>query len=145
MENSLFKGKFDKKDVRNINPLVLAFIGDAVYEIFIRTYLVDKNRDMSVHKLHVKAIEFVKAHSQSELIKILYNQLSEEEMYFFKRGRNAKSGTVPKNANVQEYRFATGFEALIGYLYLIEETDRLDAILNNIVSIKEKGAENYKI
>ncbi|MBV4431364.1 Mini-ribonuclease 3 [Clostridium tyrobutyricum] len=145
MENSLFKGKFDKKGVRNINPLVLAFIGDAVYEVFIRTYLVDKNRDMSVHKLHVKAIEFVKAHSQSELIKILYNELSEEEMYFFKRGRNAKSGTVPKNANVQEYRFATGFETLIGYLYLIEETDRLDAILNNIVSIKEKGAENYKI
>jgi ribonuclease-3 family protein len=66
-------------------------------------------------------------------------------MYFFKRGRNAKSGTVPKNANVQEYRFATGFETLIGYLYLIEETDRLDAILNNIVSIKEKGAEDYKI
>ncbi len=64
---------------------------------------------------------------------------------FFKRGRNAKSGTVPKNANVQEYRFATGFETLIGYLYLIEETDRLDAILNNIVSIKEKGAEDYKI
>ncbi|AND86148.1 Mini-ribonuclease 3 [Clostridium tyrobutyricum] len=145
MENSLFKGKFDKKGVRNINPLVLAFIGDAVYEVFIRTYLVDKNRDMSVHKLHVKAIEFVKAHSQSELIKILYNELSEEEMYFFKRGRNAKSGTVPKNANVQEYRFATGFETLIGYLYLIEETDRLDAILNNIVSIKEKGAEDYKI
>ncbi|WP_195510265.1 Mini-ribonuclease 3 [Clostridium tyrobutyricum] len=145
MENSLFKGKFDKKGVRNINPLVLAFIGDAVYEVFIRTYLVDKNRDMSVHKLHVKAIEFVKAHSQSELIKILYNELSEEEMYFFKRGRNAKSGTVPKNANVQEYRFATGFETLIGYLYLIEETDRLNAILNNIVSIKEKGAEDYKI
>lgn len=145
MENSLFKDKFDKKGVRNINPLVLAFIGDAVYEVFIRTYLVDKNRDMSVHKLHVKAIEFVKAHSQSELIKILYNELSEEEMYFFKRGRNAKSGTVPKNANVQEYRFATGFETLIGYLYLIEETDRLDAILNNIVSIKEKGAEDYKI
>ncbi|QCH28274.1 Mini-ribonuclease 3 [Clostridium tyrobutyricum] len=141
----MFKGKFDKKGVRNINPLVLAFIGDAVYEVFIRTYLVDKNRDMSVHKLHVKAIEFVKAHSQSELIKILYNELSEEEMYFFKRGRNAKSGTVPKNANVQEYRFATGFETLIGYLYLIEETDRLDAILNNIVSIKEKGAEDYKI
>lgn len=78
MENSLFKGKFDKKGVRNINPLVLAFIGDAVYEVFIRTYLVDKNRDMSVHKLHVKAIEFVKAHSQSELIKILYNELSED-------------------------------------------------------------------
>ncbi|MBP2033144.1 ribonuclease-3 family protein [Clostridium algifaecis] len=137
MEDCLFKGEFTEKDVRNLNPLVLAFIGDAVYEVFVRTYLVDKNRDMVVHKLHVKAIKFVKAHSQSEIVKELFSKLSEDELYFFKRGRNAKSGTVPKNADVQDYRFATGFETLIGYLYLTKKCDRLDYLLKIIVDIKE--------
>lgn len=139
MEDYLFNGKFTEKDVKNLNPLVLAFVGDAVYEVFVRTYLVDKNRDMLVHKLHVKAIKFVKAHSQSEIIKELFDKLSEEELYFFKRGRNAKSGTVPKNADVQDYRFATGFETLIGYLYLTKKYDRLDYLLRIIIDLKNNG------
>ncbi|WP_446898028.1 Mini-ribonuclease 3 [Clostridium sp. LBM24168] len=136
MEKFLFNDTFTENEVKNLNPLVLAFIGDSVYEVFIRSYLVVKNRDMSVHKLHVKAIKFVKAHSQSEIIKQLFNELSDEELYFFKRGRNAKSGTIPKNADVQEYRFATGFETLVGYLYLTKKMDRLRYLLDIIIHLK---------
>lgn len=133
MDFNILKGKFTKNDARQMNPLVLAFIGDAIYEIFIRTYLVHRNRDMSVHKLHVKAIEFVKAHAQSEFIKKLEQELNEEEVYFFKRGRNSKSGTIPKNADVQEYRAATGFETLIGFLYITEQDERLNYLLEMII------------
>lgn len=134
MEFEILKDKFKKEDIRQFNPLVLAFIGDAVYEVFIRAYLIDKDRNYSVHKLHVAAISFVKAKAQSDIMKKIINSLNEEELYIFKRGRNSKSGTVPKNANVQEYRIATGFEALIGYLYLMNENKRLNYILNTIVN-----------
>lgn len=139
MEFDLLKGKFTNMEARQINPLVLAFIGDAVYEVFVRTYLVDKHRNMSVHKLHVEAIHFVKAHSQSEIVKNLEENLTDEELYFFKRGRNSKSGTVPKNADVQEYRFATGFETLIGFLYVTEQKERLNYILNAVVDLQING------
>lgn len=137
MEFDALKGKFTPKDVRALNPLVLAFVGDAIYEVFVRTYLVDKKRDMSVHKLHVEAIAYVKAHAQSEFIKLLEDKLTEEEVQVYKRGRNSKSGTVPKNADLQEYRAATGFEALLGYLYLTEQQDRLNQILNLVVEMKK--------
>jgi len=139
MDFDILKNKFTNKDARLLNPLVLAFIGDAIYEVFIRTYLVDINRDMLVHKLHVKTISFVKAHAQSDFMKGLEAGLTEEELYFYKRGRNAKSGTVPKNADVQEYRIATGFEALIGYLYITEQNERLNSIFNEI--LKLNGAQ----
>lgn len=137
MEFDILKNKFTVQEAKQLNPLVLAFIGDAIYEVFVRTYLVDKNRDMSVHKLHVKAVSYVKAHAQSEFIKIIEERLTEDEIAIYKRGRNSKSGTVPKNADVQEYRSATGFEALIGYLYITEQTERLNYLLNSIVEIKQ--------
>jgi ribonuclease-3 family protein len=136
MEFDLLKGTFTKQDARNLNPLVLAFVGDGIYEIFVRAFIVNKNREMNVHKLHVKAISFVKAHAQSELMKVIVDELTEEEMNIFKRGRNAKSATVPKNANVGEYRMATGFEALFGYLYLTEQKDRINYFFQRIVDIK---------
>lgn len=136
MEFDILKDKFSVQEARQLNPLVLAFIGDAVYEVFIRTYLVDKNRDMSVHKLHVQAISFVKAHSQSGFMKKLEESLTEEELTIFKRGRNSKSGTTPKNADIVEYRTATGFEALIGYLYITEQIQRLNYFLNYITELK---------
>ncbi|AJD29634.1 Mini-ribonuclease 3 [Clostridium sporogenes] len=141
MDFSLFQNKFTIKDGKTLNPLVLAFIGDAVYEVFIRTFLVDNNRELNVHKLHVNAIKYVKAHGQSDCIKDIMGDLNEDELYIFKRGRNAKSGTVPKNADVQEYRFATGFEALIGFLYITDQQERLNYLLNNIVTLNgKKGA-----
>lgn len=139
MESNLLKTKFDKIHIRQLNPLTLAFIGDAVYEALVRTYLVNKFGHMSVHKLHIKAVKFVKAHSQSEIIKKLEKQLSEEELYFFKRGRNAKSATVPKNADIQEYRFATGFESLVGFLYLTGEFERLSYLFEFIIALEDKG------
>lgn len=137
MEFELLKGKFSLEQVRMLSPLVLAFVGDAIYEVVIRTYLVDKNRNLTVHKLHVEAVKYVKSHSQSQFMKRLEPELSEEESYFFKRGRNAKSGSVPKNSDIVEYRFATGFEALIGFLYMTEQTKRLDYIFEKIIYIKE--------
>ena len=132
----LLKNKFSIMQAKQLNPLVLAFIGDSIYEVFIRLYVINKNRDMSVHKLHLKVVSFVKAHAQSEFIKAIEQTLNEEEIAIFKRGRNAKSG-VPKNADVQEYRMATGLEAVIGYLYITEQTIRLNQILNQIILITE--------
>ncbi|MDP4177561.1 MAG: Mini-ribonuclease 3 [Bacillota bacterium] len=137
MDFDILKGKFSVNEARQLNPITLAFIGDAAYEIFVRTYIVNKNREMSVHKLHIEAVSFVKAHSQSGFMKKIEGLLNEEEIGIFKRGRNSKSSTVPKNADVQEYRMATGFEALIGFLYLTEQNERLNYLLNIIVNLKE--------
>lgn len=112
-----------------LNPLQLAFVGDGVYEAFIRNYILKKNKELSAHKLHVEAIKYVKAQAQSEIMKRIECELYEEEKYIYKRGRNTKSATVPKNASMSHYRTATGFEALVGYLYLIDERDRLNEIL----------------
>lgn len=135
MEFNILKGKFTTQQVKQLNPLVLAIVGDAIYEVFIRTYLVEKNRDMNAHKIHVKAIEYVKAHAQSEYMKLIIEDLDEEELSMFKRGRNAKSATTPKNADLNEYKWATGFEALIGFLYLTEKNDRLNEVFEKIVNL----------
>ncbi|ABK61771.1 MULTISPECIES: Mini-ribonuclease 3 [Clostridium] len=137
MEIDFLRNKFTINEAVQLNPLVLAFVGDAIYEVFVRRYLVEQNQDMSAHKLHVKAVSYVKAHSQSEIMKQIKESLTEEEERIFKRGRNAKSGTVPKNADVREYRMATGFEALMGFLYLTNQLDRLNELMN--MSIKIHG------
>ncbi|WP_207753563.1 Mini-ribonuclease 3 [Clostridium paridis] len=128
MDNLLYE-KFSSEKARRLNPLQLAFVGDGVFETFIRNYILNKNCELSAHKLHLEAIKYVKAHAQSEIIKRIEQELTEEEYYIYKRGRNTKSATVPKNADVTEYRAATGFEALVGYLYLIGDKERLNFIL----------------
>ena len=128
MDNLLYE-KFSSEKARMLNPLQLAFVGDGVFETFIRNYILNKNCELSAHKLHLEAIKYVKAHAQSEIIKRIEQELTEEEYYIYKRGRNTKSATVPKNADVTEYRAATGFEALVGYLYLIGDKERLNFIL----------------
>lgn len=129
-------GRDDKpwkeSEVRLMNPLVLAYMGDAIYDLYIRTYLINRF-DVSVHRLHVMATRFVKARAQYLTIQRIIVQLSEDEFIIFKRGRNAKSGTVPKNADVIEYRYATGFESLLGYLYLCGKDSRLTIILQMAV------------
>ncbi|MBU3181459.1 Mini-ribonuclease 3 [Clostridium psychrophilum] len=135
MEFNILKGKFTVNQVKQLNPLVLAIVGDAIYEVFIRAYLVEQNRDMNVHKIHVKAVAYVKAHGQSEFMKSLIDDLDEEELRIFKRARNAKSGTTPKNGDLNEYKWATGFEALVGFLYLSEKNERLNYIFDKIISI----------
>lgn len=128
--------EFTEKDARLLNPLQLALVGDAVYELFIRNYILANNISLSAHKIHVKAIGYVKAKSQSAIMHSIENELTEEEEYIFKRGRNAKSATVPKNADVRDYRMATGFEALVGYLHLTGNYERLNYILNKAVTIE---------
>lgn len=128
METSLNQLKeafaLEDKDIRTYSPLTLAYLGDAVYEIMIRTILVKKG-NCSVNQLHKKASSLVKAASQSEIIKVIEEKLTEEEHSVYKRGRNAHSPTMAKNASMSDYRRATGFEALMGYLYLKEDYTRM--------------------
>ena len=127
--------EFTTKEARLLNPLQLALIGDAVYELFIRNYILANNIELTAHKIHVKAIGYVKAKSQSAIMHEIEGLLSEGEMAVFKRGRNAKSPTVPKNADVRDYRMATGFEALVGYLYLSGNKERLQFVLNKSIEV----------
>lgn len=127
--------EFSREEARLLNPLQLALIGDGVFEVFIRNYILTENKALSANKIHVKAIGYVKAKSQSYIMHEIEKSLDEEEEAIFKRGRNAKSPTVPKNADVRDYRMATGFEALIGYLYLVGDKDRLEFILSKSIEI----------
>lgn len=113
------------------SPLALAYLGDAVYELYVRTYLCHKNAP--VHTLHKEATAYVKAEAQSKLMEVLEPLLTEEETAVYKRGRNAKSSTVPKNADVLDYRRATGFEALLGYLYVSRQTERLETLIRRVL------------
>lgn len=126
---------FSKNEARMLNPLQLALIGDGVFEVFIRNYILTQNTALSANKIHVKAIRYVKAKSQACIMHEIESLLNEEEEAVYKRGRNAKSPTVPKNADVRDYRMATGFEALIGYLYLIGDKERLEFIFNKSIDI----------
>lgn len=114
---------------RDISPLSLAYIGDAVYEVYVRTHIM-KDVNMPVNKLHKAATEYVKAKAQSDIIQAIADKLTEEETAVFKRGRNAHSYTSAKNADIVDYRRATGFEALIGYLYLSGDNIRLKEIID---------------
>ena len=114
----------DEDQVRMMNPLVLAYIGDTIYDLLVRSYLIMTNT-VTVHNLHNQAIHFVNASAQAHTLEDIFEGLTDEEKTIVRRGRNAKSATVPKNADIGEYRYATGFEALLGYLYLTGHTDRL--------------------
>jgi ribonuclease-3 family protein len=107
--------------------LALAYIGDAVWEVFVRQHLLALG-ELRPYRLQKAAVNYVKAKAQADILHHLMNGLTEEEMAVMRRGRNAKSGTVPKNADVVDYRHSTGFESLVGYLYLKEEFDRLQAL-----------------
>lgn len=133
--NFLEISKMESKDIELLAPLQLAYIGDAVYELYIRTYILDRYKS-KVKNLHIHSIGFVKAAAQAELTHVLEPLLTEEEDRVLKRGRNAKSVTIPKNAKVTDYKNATGFEALIGYLYLKKEYDRLEIILTKCIDYR---------
>ncbi len=122
--------KLGEIDVRTYSPLVLAYIGDAVYEVVIRTKVINHG-SMQVNKMHKKSSSLVKAETQASLIKALEEELTEEEKAAYKRGRNAKSVSTAKHATVIDYRMATGFEALIGYLYLTEQYERMITLISH--------------
>ena len=114
----------EEQDIRSYSPLTLAYIGDSIYDLIIRTILVKKG-NCPVNQLHKRASDLVKAGMQSEMIRRIDPVLTEEEKSVFKRGRNAHSGSIAKNASMGDYRRATGFEALMGYLYLQGNYDRI--------------------
>ena len=130
------------KNPNEYNSLVLAYIGDTLYDLYVRTRLISENENMLAHKLHVRAIKFVKAHGQSEAVKYIEPVLTEQELAAYKRGRNSKSFTVPKNADVGEYRRATGFEALLGWQYVSKEQDRLEEIMKLAYNATEQEENN---
>lgn len=113
-----------EQDVRAYSPLTLAYIGDSVYDLVIRSVVVER-ANRSANDLHKKTVRYVKAEAQSMMIQALAMELTPDEEAVYKRGRNAKSYTAAKNASLGEYRKATGFEALIGFLYLTGQMDRL--------------------
>lgn len=117
-----------EEEINLLSPLTWAYIGDCVYDLYIRTNLVN-NTNLKPHKLHIETVKFVKAKSQAELLKKIENNLTEEEKNIVRRGRNAENHHLPKNSNVQEYMHATAFEALIGYLYLTKKFGRIKEIL----------------
>ena len=111
-------------NINEYSPLVLAYIGDAVYEMIIRLKLVLEANEQ-VEKLHKKATAYVKAKAQKDLMEIILPMLTEDELLVYKRARNAKQHTIPKNATMSDYHKATGFEALMGYLYLQKKNERI--------------------
>ena len=122
----------NETEVNLISPLVWAYVGDSVYEVFIRTYLVETTK-LKPHKLHIEAIKYVKAKAQAEKLEKLQDILTEKEKEIVRRTRNTENHHVPKNADPKDYMYATAFEGLIGYLYLSGQTERLDEILNKCI------------
>ncbi len=143
MEENLdtFNGSLDKtfglpsRDWKQYAPLTLAYVGDAAYDLVIRTILV-KREDVQTRKLHRKATSYVSAKAQAAIVKTLLPEFSGEEEAIYRRGRNASPATKPKSATTEEYLEATGFEALLGYLYLSGEFDRMCELIR-------EGLANY--
>lgn len=127
-------------DVKQMKSLTLAYIGDAVYELYIREYLLEIGR-IKPNDLHQQAITFVSGKAQASVLFHWFDEefLTEEELAVVRRGRNAKSGSIPKNTSIQIYRYSSGFEALIGYHHLLKSTERLDALLKNAVKFIMEG------
>lgn len=121
-------------DTRNINVITLAYLGDAIYEVYIRKHLIEKGIAL-VDDLQKGAVKYVSAKNQSRILKWLEDKdiFKEEEIDIIKRGRNYKRGSHPKNTDIITYKNSTGFEALIGYLYLEKENDRIDELMKLIL------------
>lgn len=135
-EQSIFRKvntRLTGEDIAMLSPLQLAYIGDAVYELLVRTYLL--SRDLSVNELHKGATKYVRAGAQANIVHSLEEILTEKEINIVKKGRNAKTNTSPKNADMIDYKYATGFEALFGYLYLKSEEDRIYELFEKIIEL----------
>ena len=132
--NSYIREQFQMEavDIAMYSPLTLAYIGDAVYDLIIRTLVLSRG-NYSVKAFHKMTSSIVKAEAQARLVEAIEPELTEEECRIFHHGRNAKSGTSAKNASIIDYRIATGFEALIGYLYLKEDKTRIDELMKIII------------
>lgn len=124
----------DDINITDYSPLTLAYIGDGIYEIVIRTVIVDE-ANRQVNKIHKAASNLVKAGTQAKMIHYIMDDLTDEELTIYKRGRNAKAVTRAKNASMSEYRTATGFEALMGWLYLTGQSERMMKLIKKSVTV----------
>ena len=122
----------EEVDVNLLSPLTWAYIGDAVYELYIRTNLVNKTK-LKPHKLHIESIKYVKAKAQADILKELMEILTDEEKDIVRRARNAENHHLPKNADPEDYMYSTAWEGLIGYLYLCKKDERLKEILKKCI------------
>ena len=118
----------EKEDINLLSPLTWAYVGDAVYELYIRTNLVN-NTKLKPHKLHIESIKYVKAKAQADILEKIYDVLTDKEKDIVRRGRNTENHHVAKNSNIADYAKSAAFEALIGYLYLSYQDERLSEIL----------------
>lgn len=141
--NSLCGGTLTEEQVRMMNPVKLAYIGDVVYELYVRLYVINVEK-RGVHLLNKKTVSFVNASAQAEVARSLEDILTEEEWMVLKRGRNQKSLKPPKNANIGDYKYATGFESLLGYLYLMGKKDRVREIVLHAINLIEGPADEIK-
>ena len=130
----IFEIEKNELDVKTLSPLTWAYVGDCVYELYVRTNLVSKTR-LKPHKLHIEAIKYVKAKAQAQILQDILETLSEEEQDIVRRTRNTQNHHLPKNAELKDYMYATAFEGLIGYLYLTKQEKRLKEIL--AISVKK--------
>ncbi len=121
--------------INTMSPLTWAYIGDAVYELYIREYLIETT-NLKPNKLHKEAIKYVRAKSQSKILELLQDYLTEEEKEIVRRGRNTQNHHLPKNADPTDYMYSTAFEGLIGYLYLTKQEERLKEILKQVINLK---------
>lgn len=130
----------EKQEAAGKNALVLAYIGDTVFDLYVRSAII-KEKKGTVNALNQMACKMVNAKAQAESVQKIMDELSEEELDIFKRGRNAKSSTTPKNMTVGDYKKATGLEALVGYLFLCGEYRRLDEIMMKIIHLNFEGEQ----
>lgn len=125
-------------DIKEYSPLTLAYIGDSIYDLIIKSLMVNEG-NKQVQKLHKETSQLVQASAQSKMMRVMQEHLTEEEHAVYKRGRNAKSVSPAKNQSITDYRRATGFEALMGYLYLKKEWKRiLDLVKMGLDSLEDK-------
>ena len=128
------------EDPRQIPALNLAYVGDTVYDLYVRAYLIHTHSE-TVHNLHVLSAKMVCAQGQARAFFALEKELTEEERAVYRRGRNAHSGTVPKNANVMDYRVATGLETLLGHLWVLGREERVDELMAVAVRVNEEAGK----
>ncbi len=126
MEDLIERAK-SQEEINMLSPLTWAYVGDCIYELYIRTDLVNKTK-LKPHKLHIETIKYVKAKAQADILKRIEENLTEKELEIVRRGRNAENHHLPKNADPADYMYSTAFEGLIGYLYLTKQDERLKEI-----------------
>ena len=132
----IFNREKEFDEVKMLNPLVWAYVGDSVYELYVRIHLTNTS-NAKPHKLHMESIKYVKAKAQADILLKIEDKLTEEEKDIVRRGRNTESHHLPKHATAVDYMYSTAFEALIGYLYLTKQTDRLNIILKESIDYAE--------